>query len=103
MVIFPLVILFSAYIAAILSVGIAVTAKMGLILGIIAFVLIVAFPFFAEKDTCSRLGWLIWNGSVIVCSVVVYGWYSLLIFSVWTYWIYARKNANHLVPSPGSS
>ena len=94
MVIFPLVILFSAYIAAILSVGIAVTAKMGLVLGIIAFVLIVVFPFFAEKDTCSRLGWLIWNGSVIVCSIVIYGWYSLLIFSIWAYWIYARKNAN---------
>ncbi len=94
MFIFPLVVIFAAYIAAILSVGIVVAAKLNIVLGIVAFCLVVLFPFFAGKDSCSRLGYLIWNGSIIVCSIIIYGWYSLLIFAVWGYWIYQWRNVN---------
>jgi len=46
-------------------VGIAVAAKFHIILGIVAFILVALFPFFAEKDACSRFGWLIWNFIII--------------------------------------
>jgi len=92
--IIPLIVIFSAYSAAILSVGIAVTIELNLALGILAFILVVLFPFFAEKDSCSKLGWMIWNGAVIVCSVSVYGRYSLIIFVVWAFFAWQWRNVN---------